>query len=406
MKILFRACCLILACLLLPLPASAAVPDLPVGDPARAERRLAVPLDAIVDTRTGTLLTPAALARQLAGTRLLFVGEEHTTPEFHDVQLAVIRALEAAGREVLIGLEMYPWTEQVALDHWIDGTWTEAGFVRAGRWYENWTYPWGYYRDIFLHARAHGLPMYGVNLPREVVQQVRGEGFAALDAAQRAHLPPVIELDSAAHRRLFRAFFEDDDALHTQLPAAALEGLYRAQVAWDAGMGWNALRALEAAGGEDAIMVVLLGAGHVAYDLGAARQLRANGFTATRSLLPVAVRTDGAPTGPVRASLADFLWGVPGRDGPGLPELGVSLAGRIGAEPMQVIRVAAEGSAAAAGIRVGDVLRRLDGAAIESAVELQRLVADHAWGDGVRLDYERAGATHGVEVVFRRPTPE
>ena len=39
-------------------------------------------------------------------------------------------------------------------------------------------------------------------------------------------------------------------------------------------MGWNALQALRTHGGDKAIMVVLVGSGHVAYGLGAERQAR------------------------------------------------------------------------------------------------------------------------------------
>jgi uncharacterized iron-regulated protein len=45
------------------------------------------------------------------------------------VQLRVIRALHDAGRKVMIGLEMFPYTEQKSLDHWRDGLLTEAGVL-------------------------------------------------------------------------------------------------------------------------------------------------------------------------------------------------------------------------------------------------------------------------------------
>lgn len=381
--------------------------DLPIGDASRADREIAVTLDGVVDTRAGELITPAELARRLATTRVLFIGEEHTTPEFHDVQLATIKALHDAGREVLIGLEMYPYDQQAPLDQWIDGKLTERGFVDLSGWYVYWSHHWGYYRDIFNYAREQGLRMYGVNLPRAAVNEVREKGFDALDAETRKHLPPKIDLTNAEHRRLFRAYFSDDDALHSQMSDAALDSLYRAQVTWDASMGWNAAQALEQHGGKDAIIVIMIGAGHVAYNLGGVRQLAANYAGEVRSLIPVAVRNgDGGAVGPVRASYADFIWGVPGRDGPGLPVLGVSLAGRIGNEPSKVIQVDKDGSAAQAGVRVGDILLRLGNTPIASTTDLQRATGDYAWGDGVPLEIRRDGAPQTLDLVFRRPTPK
>jgi len=379
--------------------------DLPIGDPSRSGQEIAVTLDGVIDTRSGELITPAELAKRLATTRVLFIGEEHTTPEFHAVQLATLKALHDAGREVLIGLEMYPYDQQAPLDQWIDGKLTEAGFVDLSGWYVYWSHHWGYYRDIFNYAREQGLRMYGVNMPRASVNLAREKGFEALDPETRKHLPPKVDLTNAEHRRLFRAYFSDDDALHSQMSEAALDSLYRAQVTWDATMGWNAVQALERHGGKDAIMVVLIGSGHVAYNLGSVRQLAANYDGEIRSLIPVAVRGSDGPVGAVRASYADFLWGVPGRDGPGLPVLGVSLAGRLGKEPSKVIQVDKDGSAAQAGIKVGDVLVRLGDVPIASTTDLQRATGEYAWGDGAALGIVRDGKPLTLDLVFRRPTP-
>ena len=51
---------------------------------------------------------------------------------------------------------------------------------------------------------------------------------------------------------------------HGSMPPAMFEGMFRAQCTWDAAMGWNAVLAMKKHGGDKAIMVVLIGAGHVA----------------------------------------------------------------------------------------------------------------------------------------------
>ena len=94
------------------LMADQAVLHMEIGDPGRKGREIPLVLDGITDTSTGTLVTPQEMAQKLAGTGILFIGENHTNQEFHDVQMRTIRALHEAGREVLIGLEMFPYTEQ------------------------------------------------------------------------------------------------------------------------------------------------------------------------------------------------------------------------------------------------------------------------------------------------------
>ena len=132
--------------------------------------------------------------------------------------------------------------------------------------------------------------MFGVNIPRDQVKTVRMKGFEGLSAEQAAHMPESVNTDSDEHRQLFRAYFEADDALHAAISAEQWDGMYRAQCTWDAAMGWNARMALEQHGGEDAIMVVLIGAGHVTYGLGAERQIKDAFDGRISSLAPVPIR--------------------------------------------------------------------------------------------------------------------
>jgi len=374
--------------------------DLPIGDPARRDRAVPVVLDGITDTTTGQLLSPAQLAEALKDTGILFVGEEHTNQDFHDVQLQVIRLLHGSGRPVIIALEMFPYTAQASLDRWIDGSWTEEEFLSRGDWYGNWGYHWNFYRDIFRHAREHRLRLVAANSPRDVVRRVRTAGFTALSPEEAAHFPPRIAPDSAEHQRLYRTFFASDDALH--MNAEALAGLYRAQVAWDATMGWHALQALEQDGRREAIVVVLVGAGHVTYGLGSERQIDPYFDGRIASLIPVPVGPGGAEAGRVRASYASFVWGVPPATAPRYPSLGVSLMGAIGQRPGRVIQVSGSSPAGQAGIRVGDELLRVAGTAVDSEAAVRRAMAPFRWGDVVDVVLKRDGREVTLAVPLRR----
>ena len=215
---------------------------------------------------------------------------------------------------------MYPVAEQPALDLWNGGTLSEAEFVEKSRWYRNWGYHWNYYRDIFLFCRDAKIPLHGVNVPRELVSDVRKKGFDGLTAEQKALLPPKIDTENADHRRLFKAFFEEEDSMHSaSMPEAMWDGMFRAQCTWDAAMAWNAVAALKKANDPNAVMVVLIGSGHVAYGLGAQRQAALWFDGAAASVIPIPVLDDKDRPAKVRASYADFVWGVREGDRPGLP---------------------------------------------------------------------------------------
>jgi uncharacterized iron-regulated protein len=384
---------------------------LPIGDPARRDREAPLVVDGITDTARGDAITPADLAARLDGVSLVFVGESHTDMEFHRVQLRVIRELHARGRQVLVGLEMYPATpaEQGWLDRWSsDATLTEEAFLAESHWYRSWGYHWNYYRDIFLFAREKGIRMFGVNVPRDVVQAVRAKGFEGLTAEQKALLPPRIDLADAEHQRLFRAFFGASDSLHGNMPEPIFQGIFRAQCTWDAAMGWNALKALEKHGGEKAIMVVLVGSGHVAYGLGAERQARLWSKGRTASIVPVSVREEeGEPlVESVQASYADFVWGLPPLADPLYPVVGLSTPEQKSGERYKVIGVADKSPAAAAGFQVGDELVSIDGVPYTDKETANRLMAGKRWGDRVVYKVVRGGRELELPVLLRRRPPK
>ena len=388
---------------LLPMLSSAGQADLhhAIGDPARKDRKVELVLDGIVDTASDETVTPEEMAARLSDVGMLFIGETHTNIDYHRVQLRTIRALHEAGREVLIGLEMFPYTQQSSLNEWIEGDQSEQEFVEAAEWHTYWGYNWGYYREIFVYARDNGIRMFGVNTPREVVKAVRQKGFKDLTPEEAEHIPNGVLPVTDEQRTMYRSFFDPDDALH--MSDDRLDGMLRAQATWDATMGWNSLQALRKHGGEDAIMVVLIGSGHVTYGLGSERQTAPYYDGNIASLIPVQnADPTGAPVEKVQASYANFIWGLPRADYEIYPSLGVSLMGPIGKEPTQIIQLSAGSVADRAGFQVGDVLQSLGGEPVSSGVDLRRIVSGWRWGDVATAEILRDGKEQQISIAVRR----
>ena len=402
------AAALLLALATAPLGAEDAALDLPLGDAARREKTLAPALDTVTDARTAAALTPAEVAKKLSKASLVFLGESHTSAEFHRVQLQVIRELHRAGRKVLVGLEMFPVAEQPALDLWNGGTLSEEEFVEKSRWYRNWGYHWNYYRDIFLFCRDAKIPLHGVNVPRELVSDVRRKGFDGLTAEQKALLPPKIDAENADHRRLFKAFFDEADSMHAaSMPEAMWDGMFRAQCTWDAAMAWNAVSALKKANDPNAVMVVLIGSGHVAYGLGAERQAALWFSGASASIIPIAVLDEKDRPAKVRASYADFVWGVPKETDPAYPVLGFSTRDpKDGSEGWPVINVEKDSIAETAGFKVGDLLLAMDGTSLKEKGTLNRLMAQKRWSDTASFDVKRGEEKVTLVARLARKLPE
>lgn len=376
--------------------------NLPIGDPARKDKSIDVVLDAVNDAAAGDVITPRELAARLAGVRVVFVGESHTSIEYHNVQRRLIEELTAAGRKVFVGLEMYPYKEQAWLDKWSAGELNEESFLKDSRWYKNWGYHWLYYRDIFLFAQKNKIRMFGVNTPREVVAAVRKKGFANLTPEEAARIPSKIDTTSDDHKRLFKAYFAPEDSLHTTgMTDEQFNAMYNAQATWDATMGYNAVQALQKFGDKDTIMVVLIGSGHVAYGLGAERQAKLWFDGKIASVIPMQAVNDKGEKPAVRASYANFVWGVAPEKAPLFPTLGFSTGGKK-EQGYPIIAVQPETVAAEAGFKVGDILISMDGVALTDTEVMNRLMADKRWADSAEFKVKRGTDDVAIKAFFRR----
>ena len=377
---------------------------LAIGDAERRTRDARVVLDGITDSNNGEVFSANELAGRLHDTRLLLVGESHTTADFHRVQLRAIRALHEAGRKVMIGLEMFPYTEQRSLDNWRDGLLTETGFTTLARWYEFWGYHWDYYRDIFRYARDNGIPMYGVNTPRNVVTAVREKGIDHLSETERQHVPPRIDVDNADHLTFFQASFDDDNSMHGHTPETMLKSMQAAQATWDASMGYNSVQVLNSAPA-DSILVVLVGSGHVAYGVGIEHQARQWFDGKITTLIPVPVQdSDEKPVTSVKASYANFVWGIPYERDSLYPSLGFSTSDTAGAR--KIIAIEKDSIASRSGFQVNDQVLSLDGVAAPDRETWNRLMAGKNWGDSTVVTVKRGDAEVRIKADLRRTLKE
>lgn len=391
--------------LVLALPGPAAAKDpvyrLSIGDPARKAKDAAVVLDAITDTATGETIAPTALGARLAKARLVLVGESHTSVESHRVELQVLRALNDAGRHVTIALEMFPYTGQAGLDGW-NGGWSEEDFLARSHWYEAWGYHWGYYRDIFYYARSHGMKFVAANAPREIVTAVRVKGLSSLPADQAAHVPPSIDNSSDEHMTFFKASFDEYDAMHGGMTDEAWKSMLNAQETWDGVMAWNAVKAFEqVASDPQSVVLVLVGSGHVAYGLGIERQARGYFKEPIASVIGMPIADDKGPIPLVRASYANFIWGLAYEKQSFWPALGISTAA-VEDGRRKVIDVDKDQPAAKAGLAVGDILVSIDGTPIDNRETLNRVMAGYHWGDVLQIVVRRGESEQTVAVPLRR----
>ena len=232
--------------------------------------------DRLLRVSDGQTVSLADLVKDLSKCRLVFVGELHTTQSHHHAQLQIIRALKEAGTPVAIGLEMFRRESQPDLDRWVQGELSEKEFEQI--YYKNWNYPYRLYKDIFLYAREHKIPMVGLNVPPEVTKQVAREGFDSLSPKQRGDLPMVTcRVDPE-----YLAFIRRSLAMHGHGGLDFIK-FCEAQLVWDTAMAWSLLRYLEK--NPEVTVVVVAGSGH-SWKRGIPRQIRSRSALPFRVILP------------------------------------------------------------------------------------------------------------------------
>ena len=76
------------------------------------------PAGTILSARTGQAITFDELLKDLAGVRVVYVGETHTNSDHHAVQNRLIKALSEPHPDLTVGMEMFDHTYQPRLNQW------------------------------------------------------------------------------------------------------------------------------------------------------------------------------------------------------------------------------------------------------------------------------------------------
>jgi len=372
---------------------------LPLGDDARAHELASASAGAAFDTRTGDVLDEQALFDRLARGRVVLMGEEHTSMEQKLLHERVLRGLVARVPNMVLGMEFFLRSDRDALARWSAGELDDDGLLREVGWYDRGSYHWEYYAPVMHAARELGVPVVGLNVDRDIVRAVNRGGLDGLSEAQHEEVGPVDVGGSPEHRYLIGRYFGETVGL---LPPEWFENMYAAQCVWDVVMARSILADLP----PDGAMMVIVGAGHVAYDLGISRRIADERRAA--NLDPVEVVTFAPVTAPPPDPEGDPMGHPMSASGGGAPEdkpaqfvrsladvVGVfENTGGIEAYPTVGLRLGTaedgvpaiqmiwpETRAAAVDFAYGDRVLDVNGVTPDDLSHLRRLVADLQWGD-------------------------
>ncbi|MGD8352545.1 MAG: ChaN family lipoprotein [Pseudomonadota bacterium] len=224
-------------------------------------------------------LSIADLVKDLDDAKVVTIGEQHDDRLHHEVQLKVINALHSAGRDIAVGFEQFGARSQNTLDRWVAGKADieELFHAYSRDWEITW---WSLYLPVFQYAREHEIPMIGLNIPREIVNQVAREGFSSLSAEQRGKIRVLsCNIDQKYQEILRRVLGHEGQGNHGRM----FNKFCEAQVVWDTSMALNAIDYMD--DNPRKTLVILAGNFH-AWKRGIPEQIRRASDFPVRSILP------------------------------------------------------------------------------------------------------------------------
>ncbi len=327
---------------------------------------------------------------RMARQQVVLLGETHDSAEDHRWQLHTLTQLYAVQPRMAIGFEMFPRRVQPALDQWVAGRLTEAEFLKQADWDTVWGFDAELYLPFFHFARMNRIPMLALNVERGAIDAIGKQGYDAVPEAQREGVGrPAAPTE--AYRKQLRAVFDHHPA--KERGEAAFPRFVEAQTFWDRAMAEVMAAHLKQA--PEALVVGILGAGHVRHGHGVAHQLKALGVEHTGLLLTWERAENCTHLG---KGFADALYLLdPSKSNP--PRLGVATDQTK--EGLRITQVMAGSVAESAGFKSGDILLEVAGLPVKSILTLRTVVQRQTPGTWLPLKIRRDGKE--MEIVARFP---
>ena len=236
------------------------------SDPARPDAR-ATPHaneNIWIDVYEGEPLRYRELLDDLATADVVYLGERHTIPWHHAIQAKVFGDLAARGLALALGLEQMESWQQPQLDRFNRGEIDFDQLAEATGWAKRWP-NYRQYAPILEAARKAKAPVVALNARSETIRRiVRSGGVDHLPPEARKELPADMQLQDPAYEKLLSLQM----MVHAAAMPKTLRPMIEAQIARDEAMAEAVAAFLKSPQGRGRKMLVVCGAGHVAYGLG------------------------------------------------------------------------------------------------------------------------------------------
>ena len=331
---------------------------------------------------------------------VVLLGEQHDNPDHHAWQLATLGALHLLRPHMVIGFEAFPRRAQPVLDKWIAGELSERQLLEQANWEKVWGWPADMYLPLFRFARINRIPMRALNVDQELIKAISAKGWEAVPEAQKEAVTRPAEPSQAYLDDLFEAYRlhpQVDDKEKNDRLGPDFRHFVESQTTWDRAMAQALAEAVRSPGDADKALVIgIMGSGHIRYGRGVAHQLRDLGIDSIGMLMPVSASRDCAKLD----GIADAVFAVPKlpSSAPPPPRLGIRI--EQAKDGVGIVDVVSGSLAQATGLRAGDRIVSIAGNAIAGTGEVIRAVRAQPPGTWMPMRIRRDGKEIDLVVKF------
>lgn len=283
----------------------------------------------VLETRTGRVLASSEWLRTLGSYDIIYVGEEHYNKYHIEAAVRILGQLIADGIQPTIGMEMFGWDGQSALDNYLSSKnqTVKSEFLEEVRWKQNWGGAFEDYEPLVTFARGRHLSIRAMNPPKPLVRRV-----VKLGLEQASHG------SEWAYWGMQREDIVDDPAYRTRIidqlrrchgggTDEDYRTMYEASMVRDEGMARTLVAKLgelrRDATGSRTLIVSYTGGGHIQYNLPVpmrvARRLSGHVKQATIYLTSFDADRSNDIRELMREQIADYIWLTP-MSGQGRPQ--------------------------------------------------------------------------------------
>ena len=252
----------------------------------------------IISAKTKGTVSFEELMLDLNRARIIYIGERHTDPVHHTIQLKLIKALYEKHPGMSVGMEAFDRSYRKILDQWTAGGLDEKSFIEKSHWYANWRFDFKLYAGILEFLKEKHIRLVGLNIPFHIPPRIAVGGIDNLSDLDKEYLPKKIDTSNSAHREYVKKIFSH----HHIKGRENFENFYAAQCVWE-----DTMAEAVAANLRDDIMVVIVGNGHINEKFGVPN--RALERTQSKCTLAPFRTIFLAPVGSkVKLTCADYIW--------------------------------------------------------------------------------------------------